>query len=203
MEESASHATFLRVHKGIPDLSHHFETLSDDPSDRFVWATTIDALSDFDWRNNALGVFHKVGFETWYMQKKKKEGFVFSALVFKAVESDAIRATWSGLREVAKRLGITCDDSVWRETSLIECKVDSLPFFTVSALKERNETHVSDPTVMRGFLYHGLGARELFRGDGFAWNQRGERGVPEFLVRNCKRHELKDLEVVQLNVDNL
>ena len=52
--------------------------------------------------------------------------------------------------------------------------------------------------AVRAFLYHSIGLRDLYRGDGFSWTHANERGVAEYLTRNYARSE-----IVNLNVESL
>ena len=189
---------FVRVHKGIPSEPDHFVGLSDDPSDQFVWCTTAAALTSMTKEE----VFDAIGFERWYIDKKKAAGFEFSLIVFRADSNSATRATWDGIRSVAKHLGVSCDDHVWAET--IRFVVNSeiaktLPVTTLASLQERNELHVLNALTLRAFLYHGLGCRELFHGDGYTRDETGRIGVPEYLVRNIHRNKLDLVEIVKLS----
>jgi hypothetical protein len=92
---------FVRVHKGRPQCSSHFETLSDDPSDRFVWATTLSSLTNAEeWKSDQTWLFNMLGFEPCFIETKKKDGFVFSILEFDREPDSAVRATWSGAKFV-------------------------------------------------------------------------------------------------------
>jgi len=44
---------------------------------------------------------------------------------------------------------------------------------------------------IRSFLYFEIGLKELFKGDGYAYSQSGERGTAEFLAPNRPVSELQ------------
>eukprot|EP01094_Clydonella_sp_ATCC50884_P030437 TRINITY_DN9936_c0_g1_i1.p1 TRINITY_DN9936_c0_g1~~TRINITY_DN9936_c0_g1_i1.p1 ORF type:complete len:271 (+),score=52.00 TRINITY_DN9936_c0_g1_i1:114-926(+) len=54
--------------------------------------------------------------------------------------------------------------------------------------------------VVRAFLFHTMGLRGLYRGDGYTWTHDNRRGIAEYLCRNCPRSQLS-LGVSPLSID--
>ena len=63
-----------------------------------------------------------------------------------------------------------------------------------------NPLRIPEPSLIhvRQLLYDELGLRNLFRGDGFTYDDDGKRGPPEYLARNVPLGEIEGVAVMDV-----
>ncbi|MFX1256870.1 MAG: hypothetical protein ACFFAN_03345, partial [Promethearchaeota archaeon] len=54
---------------------------------------------------------------------------------------------------------------------------------------------------VRAFFYHTLHLRELYSGDGYTYNETGERGLMEYIAPNKKLTELGEFRLINMNIE--
>lgn len=52
---------------------------------------------------------------------------------------------------------------------------------------------------VRAFLYHTVYLKELFKGDGYSYNAKGERLIKEYVMKNRPLNELGDYRLIDIN----
>ncbi|MCK4383457.1 MAG: hypothetical protein KAW66_09215 [Candidatus Lokiarchaeota archaeon] len=55
-------------------------------------------------------------------------------------------------------------------------------------------------TDVRAFLYHTIHLRELFSGDGFTYEEEGNKGLKEYIAPNCRLEELGEYYLIDMNI---
>eukprot|EP01124_Arcella_intermedia_P009520 TRINITY_DN1620_c0_g1_i3.p1 TRINITY_DN1620_c0_g1~~TRINITY_DN1620_c0_g1_i3.p1 ORF type:complete len:354 (+),score=111.15 TRINITY_DN1620_c0_g1_i3:34-1062(+) len=176
----------------------HFSNLSTELWKKLSWVMGEDSLEVMvtmkDWE-----LLQHVGILKEWATQYLKNGYKFSFLVFTSTEAKL--ATWSNLFLLIDEYYPDVSQKVrkWEQT-LIETpweKVKALAGFdhlavsmkgrevddhyiSYQRLKEREGTFIE----VRSFIYFEIGAKELFRGDGYAYSEAGQQGAKEYLTPN-------------------
>jgi len=66
-----------------------------------------------------------------------------------------------------------------------------------------NKRQAKGLAAVRALLYHTLHLRELFRGDGYTYDEKGNRGVREYLLPNVEVSSIDGVIVHDLTVSRL
>lgn len=192
--------------------SQDFERLSDDPNRVVVMLTDSDGLAKF-FGKSGYNMCITVGHHPDHIKDKVSKGFTYKLVVFPTGE--ATLATWDNVLAMAQQVYPDTAAAIAKHgPSLKKMKFSEVELQGGYQFKDADET--ADPRFMshaafqasdkglvalRALLYHTLHLRELYRGDGFTYDEHGKRGVPEYLLLNKRisdiaGHVLHDLDVV-------
>ena len=210
-----------RILRGRPGQTpDEFETLTDTPQSRLViMLTDSSGLSRFFGKTDYQKCII-VGHAPHHIQDKVSKGYVYKLVVFP--ETAAKLATWESVFQIARELYPDIDPALRQhKADMVQlARVGGMaplaPFEVQAGYKFKDADDPSDPRFMtidafrqsnrglvelRALFYHTLHLRELYRGDGYTYDERGRRGVVEYLMKNCPiaqipNHVLMDLNVV-------
>lgn len=188
-----------------------FEKLSDDPNRKIVFLTDSLGLSKM-FGKSGYDMLIAVGHHSDHIKKQVQAGKSYKIVVFPAVESE--EATWEGLSKVTiKSYPDLADDFCKFYPDLTNSKYDD--FEKAAGYKFADVDDYSNPRFMsydkyinskrtvvefRAFLYHVLHIRELFSGDGYTYDEKGKRGLREFLILNKRISDIKNSVVGDIQV---
>lgn len=191
-----------------------FETLSDDPDRRLILLTDPQGLSSIVGKS-AFSILIAIGWEPGYAIQKVTDGFKVKLVVCKE-GGLAQLATWDGVMTVLERAYPEISDRIRRWLpQLKRTKFDDIETrygCDMSAVDHDGKTHPKFMTLerylkaddnlenARAFLYFTVHLREQYAGDGYTYDDKGNRGMPEYMAPNCKISELLDGQVVDLEV---
>jgi hypothetical protein len=172
---------------------------------------------------NVYPMLLTIGFEEKYIKEKLDRNFRFELLIMPA-RANIAHATWDGAFQILKDAFPDVYEAAKHTLNEISAteyldllnkyQVDYSPFevrsngiqdlryITHERFCERfiNSGVKPNPADLRLFMYYNMGIRELYKGDGFTYNEKGEKGVTEYLMRNRKRNEV---EHVVIRLDHL
>lgn len=210
-----------RIIRGRPGRTpDEFETLTDTPESRIViMLTDSSGLARFFGKSDYQKCV-TVGHAPHHIESKVKSGYKYKLVVFP--ETSALVGTWESVFNLTCQVYPDISTSVRKHCGEIVKMAASgavaplAPFETMAGYAFKDVDDPVNPKFMdidryrqssqsmlelRALLYHTLHLRELFRGDGYTYDEAGRRGVKEYLMRNCPiatipGHVLKDLNVV-------
>lgn len=174
-----------------------FEKLSDDPNRQIVYLTDSDGLKSLIGKSG-YDQLVAIGHHPDYIAKCVGEGKTYKLTVFP--ESAAICADWDGMFELVRQIYPT----VYPYCKKYRHELKTWPFAKIERLagyKFKEHDDPSDPKFMslenfeksskglvhvRSFFYCAIHVRELYSGDGYTYDENGNRGVKEYLLPNVK-----------------
>jgi hypothetical protein len=180
-----------------------FLTLSDDPDRKLVMLMGSDGLKKLLGKTG-YEILIDIGYESDYIVRKVNEGNQFKLFVTEE-GTDALLATWNNVVEIVGDIypdtkdifkaslhdlktytfdyyeSITKKD--WSEIDKVG-KIDP-DFITYEAFKNSAGGSSSvNAVLIRMFLYFTVHLRELFSGDGYTYDDKGNRGLLEYIAEN-------------------
>jgi len=181
-------------------------------------------------KDEALHIFHLIGFEEHYVREKIAHQVKFEMIIFdrKSIDelgSDVEPADWNGTRMFVKHLF----PKVYPLFEKHFDKLQTTPFDEIQAQGfnlgdvrrcgskhplyfkgeerflsycEEKQNRNEEITLfdIRAFLYFACGMRELYNGDGYTLTEHGQRGLREYLTQNIERGIIKDHVIVSLDI---
>jgi hypothetical protein len=209
-----------RILRGRPNQTpDEFETLTDTPQSRIViMLTDSNGLSRFfgktDYQKCVI-----VGHAPHHIETKVKAGYVYKLVVFP--ETSALVGTWESVFNLTTQVYPDIASSVHQHSGEIRKMAVSggiaplQPFEKDAGYLFKDVDDPAHPKFMdidryrqsaqslvelRALLYHTLHLRELFRGDGYTYDEHGRMGVKEYLMRNCPIATIPGHVLINLNV---
>jgi len=202
---------FGRVSKGQVIPTH----LTDDPNDRTAFTFGPDGLKSMIGKSH-YQMLIDIGFSLSYIKEKVERGFIFQLLIIPEDEITCL-ANWDGVSSIISNVFPEAYPYVnqfiplYKEKSFDE--IHSLSHFHFDEVRSIGQSHQYymttkrlleyDNTIVysRAWLYHTLGCRELFKGDGYSYSFTGERQNLEYFTSNRRRDEIEGLEIIDLNIE--
>jgi hypothetical protein len=214
-----------RIVKGRAHVPQDFDTLTDCASDRTCFLMGSDGLLEFcrHGYQNVYQMLITIGFEEKYIKEKLDRNFRFELLIMPE-RANIAHATWGGafqilqdafpdvyesakhtLNEISTTAFYDLLNKYKVEYSPFEVRAngkEDLRYITYERFCERfiNSSVTLNAADLRLFMYYNMGIRELYKGDGFTYTEKGEKGVTEYMMRNRKRTEV---EHVIIRLDHL
>jgi hypothetical protein len=186
-----------------------FSRLSDDPNRKVVMLTDSEGLQSLLGKNG-YDMLITIGHHPDHIAKCLSEGKSYKIVVFPA--SSALEGTWDGVI----RLGSQVYPDVAPFLKKYRPEFARLPFSVIEQMAGYKFKDADDPRFMshenfnkrqskglaavRALLYHTLHLRELFRGDGYTYDEKGNRGVREYLLPNVEVTSISGVVVHDLTV---
>jgi hypothetical protein len=182
-----------RIIRGKVDAD--FEKLSDDPSRKIVFLTDAAGLAKMLGKSG-YEMLITVGHHPDHIKKQLSDGKSYKIVVFPA--SSAYDATWDGLLKVTGEVYPDLVPDLRNHAGVFKSSKYDL-FESAAGYKFHDVDDPTNPRFMsydayvassrlpwelRAFMYHVLHIKELFRGDGYTYDENGKRGVREFLMAN-------------------
>lgn len=158
-----------------------------------------------------------IGYSREYIHELVTEGHQFRLIAFPQEEANALPGTWENIVPLMKQV---YPNLAHRVTAALIAECMSTPFAEFErtagfSFSEVRRAGIGDPRYMtserfldsaptalnlRRFLYHSLHLRELYRGDGYTWQDTGIRGVREFFMKNMRIEDIKGVTQTQLEI---
>lgn len=200
--------------------SEDFLTLTDEPQTRkIVMLMAEDGLRSLLGKSGTE-ILLSIGYEKEYIQYKIKSGNSFKLIVFEKKE-DVKLATWDSVAEIVSEIYPQFRERIYR--NLIGLKTTPFSEFQDQFKKIANKEFrfvdrdgPANPLFMteeryqysagnlldtRRFLYNCIHLSDLFSGDGYTYNEQGNRGLKEFVTQNKPINELGNYVLIDLKVD--
>jgi len=188
-----------------------FEKLSDDPNRLIVFLTDSNGLSKM-FGKTGYEMLITVGHHPDHIAKQLAAGKSYKFVVFP--ESEAQPATWDGLFKATQDVypdlaGDLLNHSTklrtskyaeWELAANIKFADVDDPAHPEYVSYQSYKTGSRDALALRRLMYHTLHIRELFRGDGFTYDEQGRRGVREYLMPNKAIADIKGSVIQDLDV---
>lgn len=188
-----------------------FERLSDDPSRLLVYLTDSEGLESLIGKRG-YDQLVTIGHHPDHIVSQVSQGKSYKLVVFP--EAEALVADWDGMLELTSK--VYPETAPYCKKYALELK--SWPFERYEALAGYRFKDVDDPANpkfmsfekwqqsskglihLRALLYHAIHVRELYRGDGYTYDENGTRGVKEYLLPNLKIEEIEGADVEDMTV---
>lgn len=200
-----------------------FHKLSDDPNRRIVFLANSGTLASFLGKSG-YEILLEIGHSDYYIRREISKGKTYKLVVFPQMAADL--ANWSNLLHLAGDVypDIELDLRLHSVGLRTKCFEDiQLEFFAKYQYTYYESDHppMDDGTPtddrfftyekylnsdrglseLRAFLYHSLGVRETFRGDGFIAGPKGKRGGEELLTENRRIDSIYEAQVMDIEVE--
>lgn len=187
-----------------------FDSLTNDPSRKVVFIMDAEGLMDIFGKTGYEALL-AIGYTADYIADLVRSHHTFELVVFPA--TSAHQATWDELAVVCSdAYPELCPDFV-RAIS----KLADWPFSWYEAEMGYNFGGVGkeDPRFMsyenylrsardhralRGFLYHTCYVTKLYSGDGYTYNEQGQRGLAEYVMQNKRIADIAGATVCDIEV---
>lgn len=192
-----------------------FRTLTDDPKRKLVLLVGPDGLQLLLGKTG-LEALQVIGYEPEYIRRKViEERNEFKLVVFEE-GAEAVPATWDNVIAVVSRVYPEAAAMLYRNReALRNQKFEDIESLAGYDFSEVDKSGVMDPRFMtyerlqascgnlvavRSFLYFTVHLREQFSGDGYTYDDRGNRGLMEYIVENKPIHDLGEHALIDIEV---
>ena len=192
-----------------------FLTLTDDPKRKLVLLMGPDGLQLLLGKSG-LEALQVIGYEPEYIRRKVLvEHNDFKLVVFKEGR-DAVLATWDNVIMVVSRVYPEVTVMLKRNRDALKTQsFDQIERTAGYDFGEVDKNGVNDPrfityerlqasrgtlVVVRAFLYHTVHLKEQYSGDGYTYDDRGNRGLKEYIVVNKPIGDLGDHALIDIDV---
>lgn len=197
-----------------------FLTLTDEPETRkIVMLMAEDGLKSLLGKKGTE-ILLSIGYEKEYIQYKIKSGNSFKLIVFERKE-DIKEATWDNVAQLVSEIypefkerinknlnGLkTTPFAVFQDQFMKMAKKEFRfvdrdgPINSFFMTKERYQNSSGNLLDTRRFLYNCVHLSDLFSGDGYTYDEQGNRGLREFVIKNKPLNELGKYILIDLKVD--
>lgn len=192
-----------------------FETLTCNPNRLVIMLIGSDGLEYLLVKNGYESLIH-IGYTKDYIKYKIDQGNKFKLVVFKENNS-ILLATWDNVAKLCSKIYPNVSDKIYAVLDQLK----TIPFQRIQMLADydfeeikRNGLH--DPNFMnyelfrksegtlinvRAFLYHTLHFRMLFSGDGYTYDEDGNRGLREYIAPNKRLNELGEYRLIDIKIE--
>ncbi|MFX1450526.1 MAG: hypothetical protein ACFFCM_06775 [Promethearchaeota archaeon] len=191
-----------------------FETLTHDPKRRIVMIMGPDGLEHILGKSG-FETLVEIGYTQDHIHHLVDQGFQFKLVIFLPSKS-CLLATWENAAKLASEVYPKVKNKIYskldglqripfeqieKDSSLIWGEIEkigesNLNFITYRRFKQSKGTLID----VRAFFYYTLHFRELFSGDGYIYNQNGEKRSKEYICLNQKLKKFKDYRLVDMEV---
>lgn len=192
-----------------------FVMLTDDPRRKLVLLMGRDGL-ELILGKTGFEALQTIGYESGYIVRKvRDERNQFKLVVFEE-GGDALLATWENTVKVVSRVYPNLKRKLRKNIGQLK----TVPFGEIERMSGFNFGEVDkngpdDPRYMtaerferskgtlanvRAFLYYTVHLRELYSGDGFTYDNDGNRGLMEFIVPNQPIAGLSGCMMIDLDI---
>jgi hypothetical protein len=191
-----------------------FRTLTHDPTREIVMLMGPDGLEHILGKTGSESLV-EIGYTQDHIHHLLDQGFKFKLIIFNPIRS-CLLATWDNAAKLASEVYPKVKKKIYnkieeikeiffeeieKESSMIWGEIDkagpSNPnFMTYKRFKQSKGTLLD----VRAFFYFTLHFRELFSGDGYTYNQKGEKTLKEYICVNQKLKNFKDYRLIDVKI---
>ena len=190
-------------------LKEEFISKSNQP---FPFVMAGKSFQELSIGKSALDMFKFIGYETDYkvdrkgkvegdwLFKKLELGTKFYLVVFGVDEEESYPATWDGILSLLQKHEPACATKIAPHIEIMrKMPIEKLlelarsvdefapeDYALVDTFEHYENSGNDSVEDARGFLRHTLKCTTLFRGDGFAYDDKGKRGAEEILMPRVK-----------------
>ncbi|MFX1294784.1 MAG: hypothetical protein ACFFD2_08020 [Promethearchaeota archaeon] len=192
-----------------------FDTLTYDPNRLVIMLIGSDGLEYLLGKSGYESLIH-IGYTKDYIQYKMDQGNKFKLVVFKENES-ILLATWDNVAKLCSNIYPDVSDKIYA----VLHQLKSTPFRRIQMLvnfdfEQTKRNGLVDPNYMdyerfresegtlvdvRAFLYHTLHFRVMFSGDGYTYDEDGNRGLMEYIAPNKRLDELGEYRLIDMEIE--
>ena len=194
--------------------SKDFETLTHDSTREIVMLMGSDGLERILGKSG-LESLVEIGYTQDHIHHLIEQGFMFKLVIFNPIES-CLLATWDNAANLAAKVYPKVKNKIYDKIEeLKKVSFDVIEKESSMIWYDINKIGVSDPDFMtykrfkqsegtlidvRAFFYFTLHFRELFAGDGYTYNQKGEKTLKEYICVNQKLKKFPDYRLIDIEV---
>jgi len=191
-----------------------FETLTDDPDRKLIMLMGGDGLERILGKSGYEALI-TIGYMLEYIEYKIKSGFEFKLVIFNEGEIAKL-ATWDNVAHIVSEIYPQAKIKIYsklaelKSTPYSEIERDANRKFNIIdkvGPEDKNfmtyeRFNNSEGTLIdvRAFLYHTIHLRELFSGDGFTYEEEGNKSLKEYIAPNCRLEELGEYYLIDMNI---
>jgi len=188
---------------------------------------SLKELMEANKKGGPMELFNFVGFESKYVKEKLAKGYQFQLLFFHCEEVEFFKADWNGVLNLIGEIYPDLNHHLHSKDQMIKelkkITIDEVNqklnccLFNARSEYDRNKnkehkhfydlkkmSQINSPNIYewRAFIYHKIGCRELYKGDGFTYDENGNKKGKEYIMINKLRNEVSSLRVETLTVSN-
>lgn len=191
-----------------------FETLTDDPDRIIIMLIGGDGLKKLLGKTDYDRLI-TIGYAEDYIEYKVNGGFQFKLVVFKESET-ILLATWDNVAKLTSKIYPDIKKRIYSRLEELKSKkfseIQEMASFSFEEVERKGK---DDPNFMtyerfknssgtlvdvRAFLYHTLHLRFLYSGDGYTYDELGNKGLMEHIAPNKKLVDLGEHRLIPMNV---
>ncbi len=193
-----------------------FQMLSDDPMRKLVMLMAADGLSLLPGKSG-YEMLLAIGYHPDYIVHKVRAGTQFKLIVFPENDEVAKSATWDNTLDLISVVypDIAITLNIHREQLKLKTfsEIETITGTSFLDIEKAGKNHplfmtydrfLASPMSLadiRAFLYFTVQLRELYSGDGYIYDSKGQRGMQEFVALNRSLLELGEHALFDLNME--
>ena len=189
-----------------------FLSLTDEPDRRIVFLLDSEGLSELPGKSGYEMLIHVGHTPTDIYRRVVEQGKQFKLAVFAL--SQAVRlADWQGVIETVSEAYPEHAPALTRNRFALEhfslAEIEKQAGFKFSDVTSADPRYMSSQRFAqseqgfwqtRAFLYHVVHLRDLYRGDGYTYNENGQRGAAEYMIPNLLVEQLESSFLFDIDV---
>lgn len=193
----------------------HFERLCFDPNRRLTFLMGEDGFNVLKGKTG-YEMLKAIGYTHEFIEQIVKKGNQFKIIVF-SEEIEVKLATWENFFLLASEAYPEFAADLLRHSEALQLlsfedfeAAAGFSFDQVKIIGEKDERFMTyerylhsnrDLLATRAFLYFTLSLKELYSGDGYTYDDQGNRGLQEYLVLNKKLLELGAYSLIDIQIE--
>lgn len=204
---------FGRILRGKHE--QHFETWNLDPNRKLIFLVGEDGLAELQGKTG-YEMLLAIGYPIEYIEYLLNTGFRFKLVLF-TNEAPIALATWDNTLALAAEVYPEIADDLFRHKEALKNvefeeyeRVAGYRFRDIDKIGHGDERymtyeryHQSSRSLLetRSFLYFAVRLNELYGGDGYTYDDEGNRGLREYISIANVLKELKDFLLFDIEVE--
>lgn len=204
---------FGRILRGKEE--HHFETLNLDPTRKLIFLIGEDGLVQLQGKTG-YEMLMAIGYPIAYIEHLVHSGFQFKIILFDQTVPIAL-ATWENTLALAIEAYPELADDLFRHQEALKSlefeeyeRIAGYRFRDIDKIGRSDELYMTYERYLksnrslldtRAFLYFTVRLNELYSGDGYTYDDDGNRCLREYIALASILDELKHYLLVNIVVD--